>query len=80
MWPRWSSGQGIGSWLVYHEFEPCTTKDPPYREAMRVKSVESSNVLLLVWLLRDWGQLRCRPRHLTIVQNYEVRRQKLSFN
>ncbi|GFW57736.1 hypothetical protein TNCV_2926551 [Trichonephila clavipes] len=28
-----------------------------------------------------WGvcQLRCRPRHLTMVQNYEVRRQKLSY-
>ncbi|GFW72855.1 hypothetical protein TNCV_1266981 [Trichonephila clavipes] len=37
------------SWLSCHEFEPSTTKDPPCREAMRVKSVESSNVLLLVW-------------------------------
>ncbi|GFY34217.1 hypothetical protein TNCV_2505201 [Trichonephila clavipes] len=24
------------------------------------------------------GQLRCRPRHFTMVQNYEVRRQKFS--
>ncbi|GFU08976.1 hypothetical protein TNCV_1318501 [Trichonephila clavipes] len=30
------------------EFEPSTTKDPPCRGAMHVKSVESSNVLLLV--------------------------------
>ncbi|GFU73570.1 hypothetical protein TNCV_3360101 [Trichonephila clavipes] len=28
-----------------HEFEPSTTKDPPCRAAMHVKSVESSNVL-----------------------------------
>ncbi|GFU54311.1 hypothetical protein TNCV_576871 [Trichonephila clavipes] len=27
-----------------HEFEPSTTKDPPCRAAMHVKSVESSNV------------------------------------
>ncbi|GFW29503.1 hypothetical protein TNCV_744451 [Trichonephila clavipes] len=32
-----------------HEFEPSTTKVPPCRGAMYVKSVESSNVLLLVW-------------------------------
>ncbi|GFS71837.1 hypothetical protein TNCV_3715121 [Trichonephila clavipes] len=30
-----------------HEFEPSTTKDPPCRGKMHVKSVESSNVLLL---------------------------------
>ncbi|GFU17062.1 hypothetical protein TNCV_2480051 [Trichonephila clavipes] len=30
-----------------HEFEPSTTKDPPCRGEMRVKSVETSNVLLL---------------------------------
>ncbi|GFT89516.1 uncharacterized protein TNCV_4387721 [Trichonephila clavipes] len=27
---------------------------------------------------RGWCQLRCRPRHLTMVQDYEVRRQKYS--
>ncbi|GFV30660.1 hypothetical protein TNCV_1777131 [Trichonephila clavipes] len=31
------------------EFEPSTTQDPPCREEMHVKSVESSNVLLLEW-------------------------------
>ncbi|GFY21763.1 hypothetical protein TNCV_1169071 [Trichonephila clavipes] len=47
-----SSG-GLGSrvdrGLPFHEFEPGTTKDPPCRVAMQVKSVESSNVLPLVW-------------------------------
>ncbi|GFU01660.1 hypothetical protein TNCV_1522011 [Trichonephila clavipes] len=38
------------SWLARHEFEPRTAEDPPYREAMHVKSVESSNILPLVWL------------------------------
>ncbi|GFU71854.1 hypothetical protein TNCV_1627951 [Trichonephila clavipes] len=27
--PRRPSGQGIGSWLACHEFEPSATKDPP---------------------------------------------------
>ncbi|GFW56852.1 complement C3 [Trichonephila clavipes] len=48
-WLRYLSGQDIGSWLASHEFEPSTTKDPPCRGAMQVKSVESSNVLPLVW-------------------------------
>ncbi|GFT41769.1 hypothetical protein TNCV_4708241 [Trichonephila clavipes] len=43
------SGQGIGSWQACHDFEPSTTKDPPCREAMHVKSVKSSNVLPLMW-------------------------------
>ncbi|GFV94569.1 hypothetical protein TNCV_3826361 [Trichonephila clavipes] len=35
--------------LPCHEFEPSTTKDPPCRGAMHVTSVESSNVLPLMW-------------------------------
>ncbi|GFV49906.1 hypothetical protein TNCV_1391881 [Trichonephila clavipes] len=31
-----------------HEFEPSTAKDPPCSGAMHIKSVDSSNVLLLV--------------------------------
>ncbi|GFU35430.1 hypothetical protein TNCV_3641231 [Trichonephila clavipes] len=31
------------------EFEPSTTKDPPCRGKMHVKSIKSSNVLLLEW-------------------------------
>ncbi|GFW35305.1 hypothetical protein TNCV_3004631 [Trichonephila clavipes] len=34
-------GQGIGSWLACLEFEPSSTKDPPSRAAMHVKSIES---------------------------------------
>ncbi|GFY07406.1 hypothetical protein TNCV_5085911 [Trichonephila clavipes] len=32
----------------------------------------------VVWRLGEGCQLRCRPRHLTMVQNYVVRRQKPS--
>ncbi|GFT40608.1 uncharacterized protein TNCV_3007841 [Trichonephila clavipes] len=65
-------------WLC-HEFEPSTTKDPPCRAAMHAKSVESETSSR--WcgvVVRRGCQLRCRPRHLTMVQNYVVRRQKPS--
>ncbi|GFX41586.1 hypothetical protein TNCV_3109821 [Trichonephila clavipes] len=57
--------------VTCHEFESSTTKDPPCRAAMHVKSVESSNVLPFVlcggsW--ERWCQFRCRPRHLTMIQ------------
>ncbi|GFV99297.1 hypothetical protein TNCV_1512691 [Trichonephila clavipes] len=42
-------GQSIGSWQACDEFDPSTTKDPSCSLAMHVKSVESSNVLPLVW-------------------------------
>ncbi|GFS57205.1 uncharacterized protein TNCV_491201 [Trichonephila clavipes] len=62
--------------LACHEFEPSTTKDPPCRAGMHIKSVEISNVLPLVWcgvvVRRGVCQLRCRPRHLTMVENYVV--------
>ncbi|GFW78882.1 kinectin [Trichonephila clavipes] len=32
---------GIQPWQACHEFDPSTTKDPPCRAAMHVKSVES---------------------------------------
>ncbi|GFV05552.1 hypothetical protein TNCV_227631 [Trichonephila clavipes] len=37
------------SWPASHEFEPSTTEDPACRRVMYVKSVESSNVLPLLW-------------------------------
>ncbi|GFX00825.1 hypothetical protein TNCV_4577921 [Trichonephila clavipes] len=57
MVPLLSSCGGRGSRVVkvsdrgwpFQEFEPSATKDPPRRGAIHVKSVESSNVLPLVW-------------------------------
>ncbi|GFT55805.1 hypothetical protein TNCV_4521971 [Trichonephila clavipes] len=42
-------GQGIGSWQACLEFETITPKDLPFRAAMHVKSVKTSNVLSMVW-------------------------------
>ncbi|GFX56679.1 hypothetical protein TNCV_494271 [Trichonephila clavipes] len=47
---------------------------------MHVKSVEAQTCCRWydVEVRKGKCQLRCRPRHLTMVQNYEVRRQKPS--
>ncbi|GFT43754.1 hypothetical protein TNCV_4464271 [Trichonephila clavipes] len=37
------------SWQACREFESSTSEEPPCRGAMHVKSVESSNVIPLVW-------------------------------
>ncbi|GFT10157.1 hypothetical protein TNCV_1115801 [Trichonephila clavipes] len=62
----------------WHEFEPSTTKDPPCRAAMHVKSVGREHKHPPTGVVDRSGgcQLRCRPRHLAIAQNYGVCRQK----
>ncbi|GFX20233.1 hypothetical protein TNCV_1437931 [Trichonephila clavipes] len=74
----------VAQWLRYrqacHEFDPSTTEDPPCKGAMFFKSVKSSNVSRWcgVVVRRRECQIRCRSRHLTMVRNDEVRRQKPS--
>ncbi|GFX21787.1 hypothetical protein TNCV_2310661 [Trichonephila clavipes] len=52
-WRRGGRGNPVvkvmDSWLACYEFEPSATKDPPRRCTMHNKSVESSDVLPLVW-------------------------------
>ncbi|GFX84065.1 uncharacterized protein TNCV_4858731 [Trichonephila clavipes] len=65
-------------YMACHGFESSTSEDSPCRGAMHVKSVESSNVLTLVWL-GNWKRgvaIRCRTHHLAMIQHYDVRRQK----
>ncbi|GFS76492.1 hypothetical protein TNCV_1621131 [Trichonephila clavipes] len=61
-------------WQV--EFESSSTEDPRCRGVIHVRSVESSNALPWCGNKEKWCELTCRPRHLTVVQHYEVRRQK----
>ncbi|GFS51788.1 uncharacterized protein TNCV_614301 [Trichonephila clavipes] len=63
----------MDSWLACHELEPNKTEEPSCRKAMHVKSIKSSNVLPFVWCgsYERGLQFRYRPRHLTMVQNYE---------
>ncbi|GFT07566.1 hypothetical protein TNCV_4045321 [Trichonephila clavipes] len=71
------------SLLECREFEPRTTEDPPYRGgrcSLNMSRLKNPPVSV-VWKLGKKGrQLRCCPRHLTMVQNYEVRRQRPSFS
>ncbi|GFU07581.1 uncharacterized protein TNCV_2225541 [Trichonephila clavipes] len=59
---------------------PSTTKDPSrpvQRCTLNLSKAETSSRWCGV-VVRRGCQLRCRPRHLTVVQNYVVRRQKPS--
>ncbi|GFT64191.1 hypothetical protein TNCV_2200771 [Trichonephila clavipes] len=71
--PQWSCTgyHGIG-W-----FEPSTTKDPPCRAAMHVKSVELKRPPVGV-VVRRGGASSGVVHVMTMVQNYVVRRQKPS--
>ncbi|GFY16398.1 hypothetical protein TNCV_2350411 [Trichonephila clavipes] len=75
---RKPSGQGIGSSQACHEFEPSTTKDPPCREQCTLNLPRTQTSSRWCGSRRGGCQLRCRPRHLTMVQNDEVHRQKPS--
>ncbi|GFV32328.1 hypothetical protein TNCV_1676141 [Trichonephila clavipes] len=68
-----SSGRSIlvvkvtDSWREYHEFEPSTVKDTPYREPMHVKYVQGSNVLPWMWCVRyERGHERGRPQDMNL--------------
>ncbi|GFW56769.1 uncharacterized protein TNCV_4068491 [Trichonephila clavipes] len=45
---------------------------------LNLSRAETSSRWCGVVVRRGWCQLRCRPRHLTMVQNYVVRLQKPS--
>ncbi|GFX36553.1 uncharacterized protein TNCV_2031341 [Trichonephila clavipes] len=70
----------MNSWPACHELEPSAIEDPSCRGAMYIKSVESSNVLPQRdgVFRRGRCQLKCRPRHLTMIQNDELHLQKPS--
>ncbi|GFW40316.1 transposon Ty3-I Gag-Pol polyprotein [Trichonephila clavipes] len=61
-------------WPASQKFEPSTAEDPSYSGGVvHVKYVETqtSSCWCDVEVRRRGGQLRCRPRHLSMVQNYE---------
>ncbi|GFV19162.1 hypothetical protein TNCV_3223801 [Trichonephila clavipes] len=65
------------TWLTCHEFEPSTAEDPPCRGGQCTLNLSRIKCppVGVQWKLGEVGasQLRCRSRHLTEVQNYEVR-------
>ncbi|GFT33975.1 uncharacterized protein TNCV_4384341 [Trichonephila clavipes] len=63
------------SWPVCYELELSTTEDPPCRGTMHIKSVKAKRPPVdVVWKLGGGvPELKYRPRHLTVVQNYDIR-------
>ncbi|GFW92117.1 hypothetical protein TNCV_2153961 [Trichonephila clavipes] len=61
------SGQVSDLAWACHEFEPSATKDTPCKGAMHLKSVERVKRPSVGVVVRKGGQLRCHPRHLTMV-------------
>ncbi|GFX61357.1 uncharacterized protein TNCV_4894011 [Trichonephila clavipes] len=65
------------SWNACHDFEPCTTEDPPCRGGRYMLNMSRlKRPLFGVEFRRGGCQLSCRHRHLIMAQNYEVHRQK----
>ncbi|GFX33152.1 uncharacterized protein TNCV_5043191 [Trichonephila clavipes] len=75
---------GCGSLVVKisdcHEFEPSTTKDPRVgkRCTFNLSRAQTSSRWCGGVVRKGDFQIRCRLRHLTLAQNYVVRRQKPS--
>ncbi|GFY35563.1 uncharacterized protein TNCV_196631 [Trichonephila clavipes] len=57
---------------------PLKTRRVGQRCTLNLSRAETSSRWCGVVVRRGRCQLRCRPRHLTMVQNYEARRQKPS--
>ncbi|GFV24981.1 uncharacterized protein TNCV_884471 [Trichonephila clavipes] len=59
-------------WQACRELKTSTIKDPPYRRgrcSLKMSRLRRSPVAVEI---RWFPELRCRPRHLTMVQDYEV--------
>ncbi|GFV71102.1 hypothetical protein TNCV_698931 [Trichonephila clavipes] len=66
--------KAMDSSSVRHEFQPSTSEDPPCRGGRCTLNTSRLKrpPVAVVWKSREECQLRCRPRHLTMVQNTEV--------
>ncbi|GFU22265.1 hypothetical protein TNCV_4856111 [Trichonephila clavipes] len=64
----------MDSWPACHEFETSTAEDQPYKEdgcTLNMPKLKLPNIDV-VWNFKSGRQLKCFPRHLTMIQNYEV--------
>ncbi|GBL96912.1 hypothetical protein AVEN_182501-1 [Araneus ventricosus] len=72
MW-RWHSGKVSALGLRVPDSKSSYTKDPPCMLQVKSYLVAKRPPVGVVWKFGEEGcQLRCRPRHLTAVRNYEV--------
>ncbi|GFV99549.1 hypothetical protein TNCV_5079131 [Trichonephila clavipes] len=65
----------MDSWLMCHEFKLSTAEEPPCRGSMHYKSIRAQTYSCWSGVeVKRWG----RPRHFTMVQDYEIHCQKPS--
>ncbi|GFU48329.1 pro-Pol polyprotein [Trichonephila clavipes] len=75
---EWYRHRIVAGFVTSSSPVPLKTRRVGQRCPLNLSRVETSSRWCGVVVRRGWCQLRCRPRHLTMVQNYVVRRQKPS--
>ncbi|GFY34874.1 uncharacterized protein TNCV_154471 [Trichonephila clavipes] len=74
-WPRSRIVDGL---VMSSSPVPLKTRRVGQRCTLNLSRAQTSSPWCCVVVRRRGCQLKCRPRHLTTVQNYVVRRQKPS--
>ncbi|GFV77029.1 uncharacterized protein TNCV_690991 [Trichonephila clavipes] len=75
---EWYRNQIVAGFVTSSSPVPLKTHRVGQRCTLNLSRVETSSRWCGVVVRRGRCQLRCRPRHLTMVQNYVVRRRKPS--
>ncbi|GFY23199.1 uncharacterized protein TNCV_3764391 [Trichonephila clavipes] len=75
---EWYRHRIVAGFVTSSSLVPLKTRRVGQRCTLNLSRAETSSRWCGVVVRRGGCQLRCRPRHLTMVQNYVVRRQKPS--
>ncbi|GFX45682.1 uncharacterized protein TNCV_1422661 [Trichonephila clavipes] len=75
---EWYRHRIVAGFVTSSSPVPLKTRRVGQRCTLNLSRAETSSRWCGVVVRRGGCQLRCRPRHLTMVQNYVVRRQKPS--
>ncbi|GFU88876.1 uncharacterized protein TNCV_4445511 [Trichonephila clavipes] len=75
---KWSRYRIVAGLVTRSSPVPLMPRRVGQRCTLNLSRAETSSHWCGVVVRRGGCQLRCRPRHLTMVQNYVVRRQKPS--
>ncbi|GFX67433.1 uncharacterized protein TNCV_178371 [Trichonephila clavipes] len=75
---EWYRYRNVASFVTSSSPVPLKNRRVGQRCTLNLSRAETSSRWCGVVVRRGGCQLRCRPRHLTMVQNYVVRRQKPS--
>ncbi|GFT91235.1 uncharacterized protein TNCV_4044641 [Trichonephila clavipes] len=75
---EWYGYRTVACFVTGSSPVPLKTRRVGQRCTLNLSRAETSSRWCGVVVRRGGCQLRCRPRHLTMVQNYVVRRQKPS--